>query len=91
MSPALDGGAEDGSAVVEFVLVSVLVVVLLLALVQVGLALHIRNTLLLEEMDISEPCLAQMNGGVRYEVLGAAHDLAFGQDGNLPGSNGAHH
>ncbi|HEX5016956.1 MAG TPA: TadE/TadG family type IV pilus assembly protein [Actinomycetes bacterium] len=46
MSPALDGGAEDGSAVVEFVLVSVLVVVLLLALVQVGLALHIRNTLI---------------------------------------------
>lgn len=31
---------------VEFVLVSVLVVVLLLALVQVALALHIRNTLI---------------------------------------------
>jgi Flp pilus assembly protein TadG len=31
--------------VVEFVLVSVLVVVLLLAVVQLGLALHIRNTL----------------------------------------------
>ncbi len=38
--------ADDGSAVVEFVLVSVLVVVLLLAVVQVGVALHIRNTLI---------------------------------------------
>jgi Flp pilus assembly protein TadG len=36
---------DDGSAVVEFVLVSVLVVVLMLAVVQLGLALHIRNTL----------------------------------------------
>lgn len=44
MSPARDGG-EGGSAVVEFVLVSVLVVVLLLAVVQLGMALHIRNTL----------------------------------------------
>jgi hypothetical protein len=32
--------------VVEFVLVSVLVVVLMLAVLQVGLALHIRNTLI---------------------------------------------
>ena len=37
---------DDGSAVVEFVLVSVLVVTLLLALVQVAVALHIRNTLI---------------------------------------------
>ncbi len=36
---------DDGAAVVEFVLVSVLVVVLVLAVVQLGLALHIRNTL----------------------------------------------
>lgn len=38
-------GTDSGSAVVEFVLVSVLVVVLLLAVVQLGLALYIRNTL----------------------------------------------
>ena len=36
---------DEGSAVVEFVLVSVLVVVLVLALVQLGVALHIRNSL----------------------------------------------
>ena len=36
---------EDGSAVVDFVLVSVLVVVLFLVVLQVGLALHVRNVL----------------------------------------------
>ena len=36
---------DEGSAVVEFVLVSVLVVALVLALVQLGMALYIRNTL----------------------------------------------
>ncbi|MFL6070543.1 MAG: TadE/TadG family type IV pilus assembly protein, partial [Actinomycetes bacterium] len=46
MSPDPDfRSREAGSAVVEFVLVSVLVVVLVLALVQVAFALHIRNTL----------------------------------------------
>ena len=38
-------GTDSGSAVVEFVLVSVLVVVLLLAVVQLGMVLYIRNTL----------------------------------------------
>ena len=36
---------DNGSAVVEFVLVSVLVVVLVMALVQLALALYVRNTL----------------------------------------------
>jgi Flp pilus assembly protein TadG len=36
---------ESGAAVVEFVLVSVLLVTLFLAVVQLGLALHVRNTL----------------------------------------------
>jgi Flp pilus assembly protein TadG len=44
VSPVRDD-LDGGSAVVEFVLVSVLVVVLLLAVVQLGVALHIRNTL----------------------------------------------
>ena len=38
-------GDDEGSAVVEFVLVSVLVVALILALIQLGLALYVRNTL----------------------------------------------
>jgi len=41
-----DEDADDGTAIVEFVLVSILVVVLLLAVVQVGMALHVRNTLI---------------------------------------------
>ncbi|MGC5168530.1 TadE/TadG family type IV pilus assembly protein [Luteimicrobium sp. DT211] len=38
-------GAEDGSAVVDFVLVSVLLVVLFLGVVQVALAQHVRSML----------------------------------------------
>ena len=37
---------ESGSAVVEFVLVSALLTVLTLSVIQLGLALHIRNTVL---------------------------------------------
>lgn len=37
---------DDGSAVVEFVLVSIIVVVVLLAVMQLAMALHIRNTLI---------------------------------------------
>ena len=36
---------DSGSAVVEFTLVGVLLTVLFLALLQLGLALHVRNTL----------------------------------------------
>lgn len=47
MSPAKAGGSgERGSAVVDFALVSVLVSLLFLGVFQVGLALHIRNTLI---------------------------------------------
>ena len=37
---------DEGSAVVEFTLVGVLLTVLTLAVVQLGLALHVRNTVL---------------------------------------------
>ncbi|HLZ36516.1 MAG TPA: TadE family protein [Mycobacteriales bacterium] len=39
------GRRDRGAAVVEFALVSVLLTVLFLGLVQVGLAVHVRNTL----------------------------------------------
>ena len=46
MSPDPDRSSRDqGSAVVEFVLVSALVVTLFLAIGQLALALHVRNTL----------------------------------------------
>lgn len=38
-----DGGGERGGAVVEFVLVSVLVVALLMAVLQVAVYVHVRN------------------------------------------------
>ncbi|WP_084039443.1 TadE/TadG family type IV pilus assembly protein [Demequina sp. NBRC 110053] len=44
-SPSLDPERQRGSATVEFVLVGSLVVLLGLALVQLVLALHVRNTL----------------------------------------------
>lgn len=37
---------EDGSAPVEFTMVASLVVVLVIAVVQLGLALHVRNTII---------------------------------------------
>lgn len=43
--PASGSGRDDGSAVVETSLVLVLLVTLLLALLQIGFALHVRNTL----------------------------------------------
>ena len=47
MGASLDGRrGDDGSAVVEFVLVSVLLCVLTLGVLQVGVALHVRNTVL---------------------------------------------
>ncbi|WBU38201.1 TadE/TadG family type IV pilus assembly protein [Homoserinibacter sp. YIM 151385] len=44
MSPASDPTGEAGSAVVEFVLVSALLTLLTLAVLQLALALHVRNT-----------------------------------------------
>ena len=43
LSDHSDGDGERGSAVVDFVLVSVLVVVLLLAVLQVAVYVHVRN------------------------------------------------
>ena len=42
LDPAYDDG---GSAVVDFTLVGILLTFLFLALLQLGLALHVRNTL----------------------------------------------
>lgn len=39
------GGSESGSAVVEFALVTTLLLFLFVALLQLGLALYVRNTL----------------------------------------------
>jgi len=45
--------------------------------------MRIRNTLSLEELEVSEPCLAQPRGAVPLSTLAAARDLAFDATGNL--------
>lgn len=45
--------------------------------------LRIRNTLLLEELDISEPCL-QADRATEFTPIGSPRDLVFQPDGNLP-------
>jgi hypothetical protein len=46
--------------------------------------LRIRNTLCLEEVDISEAGLEKTNGAAAFTVLGAHKSLAFDAEGNLP-------
>jgi Flp pilus assembly protein TadG len=42
-APALAGDGERGSAVVDFVMVSILILMLLLAVLQVAVYVHVRN------------------------------------------------
>jgi Flp pilus assembly protein TadG len=58
---------ERGSAIVEFTLVSVILVMLFLAILQLGLLLHVRNTL-----------VASAAEGARY-AANADRDLAAGE------------
>lgn len=44
--------------------------------------LHIRNTLVLEEVEASEPCL-EMPKASQFEVMGGAKELTFDSAGNL--------
>jgi hypothetical protein len=46
--------------------------------------MRIRNTLALEEVNVSEPCLALANGRTDLTPLGAPRPLSFDADGNLP-------
>jgi hypothetical protein len=45
---------------------------------------RIRNTLRLEEVEISEPCLAEPSKATNCSVLGAATALSFDAEANLP-------
>jgi Lactate racemase N-terminal domain len=46
--------------------------------------LRIRNTLCLEDVEVSEPCLAEPRGPVPFTTLEAARPLTFDGAGNLP-------
>jgi hypothetical protein len=45
--------------------------------------MHIRNTLKVEEVEVSEPCLAEPRGAVEFKVLGAAKAISYDAEGNL--------
>jgi hypothetical protein len=45
--------------------------------------LHIRNTLALEEMEVSEPCLEDPNRISNFQVRGKAFDMEFDHEENL--------
>jgi hypothetical protein len=47
--------------------------------------LRIRNTLCLEELEMSEPCLGDLPAGSNVEVVGTVSDWQFDSAGNLPG------
>ena len=46
--------------------------------------LHIRNTMQLEELDVSEPCLEEKERQTDFVALGRPHPLEFDAAGNLP-------
>lgn len=52
--------------------------------------MHIRNTMRVEELEVSEPCLKELTPRTKFEVLGPA-DWTFDAEGNLPSLGiGAH-
>jgi hypothetical protein len=49
-----------------------------------GRVMRIRNTLTLDELDVSEPCLAEPSPQTQFAPAAAARPLAFDAAGNLP-------
>jgi hypothetical protein len=46
--------------------------------------MRIRNTLTLDELEVSEPCLAEPSPQTQFAPVAAARPLAFDTAGNLP-------
>jgi hypothetical protein len=46
--------------------------------------MRVRNTLCLEEVEISEPCLAELKTMTQFEVIGGPREWTFDAGGNLP-------
>ena len=51
--------------------------------------MRIRNTMFVQEMEVSEPCLKELKPMTKFEVLGPA-DWTFDANGNLPSLSGGH-
>jgi hypothetical protein len=47
--------------------------------------MHIRNTLALEELEVSEPCLAQADRQTEFSIERGPYELTFDGEGNLAG------
>ena len=46
--------------------------------------LRIRNTLRLEDIEVTEPCLAESKRNTEFTTVGTSRALAFDAQGNLP-------
>lgn len=46
--------------------------------------MHIQNTLHVEEVEISEPCLEELKPATEFSVVRGPYTLELGPDGNLP-------
>jgi hypothetical protein len=49
-----------------------------------GRIMHIHNTLHVEEVEVSEPCLEELPKATEFTIVRGPYDLQFGGDGNLP-------
>lgn len=45
--------------------------------------MHIRNTLMLEEIEVSEPCLQELQRKTEFDIIKGPYDITFDADGNL--------
>jgi hypothetical protein len=45
--------------------------------------MRIRNTLALDEVEVSEPCLAEPRPQTEFKVVGSSRPVAFDGAGNL--------
>jgi hypothetical protein len=50
-----------------------------------GRIMHIRNTLHLEELEVSEPCLEELERVTPFDIVRGPYDIEFDASGNLPG------
>jgi hypothetical protein len=55
-----------------------------------GRIMHIRNTLQVEEVEVSEPCLQELESANDFDIIQGPYELDFGGDGNLTSIGIAH-
>lgn len=88
-------GADAGSAIVEFILVGTLLLFVILGVIQVGLVLHVRNTLAADAAEGARHAanlgVPAAEGGIRAQQLiaeslpGRSDTVCTGEDEEGPG------